>query len=128
APLTHLLRNAVDHGIEPPAQRKAAGKSETGLVRIEASHRAGTLVITVSDDGSGIDPKRLRAKVVERGLATADLASAMTEAELLDFLFLPGFSTAGAVSEYSGRGVGLDVVQTTVRKVGGWVRVSMHAW
>lgn len=124
APLTHLLRNAVDHGIEPPERRKAAGKPETGLVRIEASHRAGTLVITVGDDGAGIDRERLRAKVVERGLTTADLAAAMSEAELLEFLFLPGFSTAGAVSEYSGRGVGLDVVQTTVRKVGGSVRIS----
>jgi two-component system sensor histidine kinase and response regulator WspE len=127
APLTHVLRNAVDHGIEPPAQRKAAGKPETGLVRIEASHRAGTLVITVSDDGDGIDRERLRAKIVERGLTTAELAGAMTEAELLEFLFLPGFSTAPAVSEYSGRGVGLDVVQTTLRKIGGSVRVSSQA-
>jgi two-component system sensor histidine kinase and response regulator WspE len=127
APLTHLLRNAVDHGIELPAQRQAAGKPETGLVRVEASHRAGTLVITVGDDGKGIDLQRLRAKVVEGGLTTADLAKGMTEAELLEFLFLPGFSTAGAVSEYSGRGVGLDVVQTTVRKVGGSVRISTRA-
>jgi two-component system sensor histidine kinase and response regulator WspE len=127
APLTHLLRNAVDHGIEPVAQRKAAGKPETGLVRVEASHRAGTLVITISDDGNGIDLKRLRAKVIERGLTTAELAGAMTEVELLEFLFLPGFSTAGAVSEYSGRGVGLDVVQTTIRKVGGSVRISTQA-
>jgi two-component system sensor histidine kinase and response regulator WspE len=127
APLTHLLRNAVDHGIEPPAARKAAGKPETGLVRVEASHRAGTLVLTVGDDGKGIDLERLRAKVVERGLTKADLASGMTEAELLEFLFLPGFSTAGAVSEYSGRGVGLDVVQTMVRKVGGSVHISSQA-
>jgi two-component system sensor histidine kinase and response regulator WspE len=127
APLTHLVRNAVDHGIDPPGERVAAGKAETGLVRIEASHRAGTLVITVSDDGGGIDVERLRAKVVERGLTTADLARAMSEAELLEFLFLPGFSTAGQVSEYSGRGVGLDVVQTTVRQVGGSVRISTQA-
>jgi two-component system sensor histidine kinase and response regulator WspE len=124
APLTHLLRNAVDHGIEPVAERTAAGKPETGLVRIEAGHRAGTLAITVTDDGRGIDLERLRAKVVERGLTTADLARTMTEAELLDFLFLPGYSTAAALTEYSGRGVGLDVVQTMVRKVGGSVRVS----
>ena len=127
APLTHVLRNAVDHGIESPAQRQAAGKPETGLVRIEASHRAGTLVITVSDDGNGVELKRLRTKVAERGLTTAELASAMSEAELLEFLFLPGFSTAGGVSEYSGRGVGLDVVQTTLRKVGGSVRISTQA-
>jgi two-component system sensor histidine kinase and response regulator WspE len=124
APLNHLLRNAVDHGLEMPEQRKAAGKPETGLVRIEARHRAGTLTITVSDDGRGIDLERLRHKVVERGLTTADLAAAMNEAELLEFLFLPGFSTAGTLTEYSGRGVGLDVVLTTVRKAGGSVRIS----
>ncbi len=127
APLTHLVRNAVDHGIDPPDRRAAAGKPETGVVRVEASHRAGTLAITVTDDGGGIDLERLRSKVVERGLTTADLARALSEAELLEFLFLPGFSTAGAVSEYSGRGVGLDVVQTTVRKVGGSVRISTQA-
>jgi two-component system sensor histidine kinase and response regulator WspE len=124
APLTHLLRNAVDHGIEPPEQRKAAGKPETGVVRIDARHRAGMLAITVADDGGGIDLERLRRKVVERGLTTADLVRTMTEPELLEFLFLPGFSTAGALTEYSGRGVGLDVVQTMARKVGGLVRIS----
>jgi two-component system sensor histidine kinase and response regulator WspE len=124
APLTHLLRNAVDHGIEPPAERKAAGKPETAVVRLEASHRAGMLVINVGDDGKGVDLRRLQAKVVERGLTTAELAAVMSETELLEFLFLHGFSTAGVVSEYSGRGVGLDVVQTTVRKVGGSVRIS----
>src|SRR5262249_29164477 len=124
APLTHLLRNAVDPGLESPAERRAAGKPEAGRVRVEAGHRAGALAITVSDDGRGIDLGRLRAKVVERRLTTAALAESMSEAELLEFLFLPGFSTAGAVSEYSGRGVGLDVVQTMVRQVGGSVRIS----
>jgi two-component system sensor histidine kinase and response regulator WspE len=124
SPLTHLLRNAVDHGIEPPAQRQAAGKPETGQIRIEARHRAGTLAITVADDGGGINLERLRARVVERGLATAEMAHTLTEPELLEFLFLPGFSMAGAVTEYSGRGVGLDVVQTMIRKVGGLVRLS----
>src|SRR5262249_8775369 len=124
APLTHLVRNAVDHGIEPPEQRRAAGKPETGTLRLEARHRARMLAIRAADDGGGIDPERLRAKVVERGLATADMVRTMSEPELLEFLFLPGFSTAGALTEYSGRGVGLDVVQTMVRKVGGSVRVS----
>jgi two-component system sensor histidine kinase and response regulator WspE len=124
APLTHLLRNAIDHGIEPPAEREAAGKPACGLVRLDVRHRAGMLAVTVGDDGGGIDLDRLRHKVVERGLTAADLAQAMTEAELLEFLFLPGFSTAAALTEYSGRGVGLDVVQTTIRKVGGTVRVS----
>jgi two-component system sensor histidine kinase and response regulator WspE len=126
APLTHLLRNAVDHGIEKPAERRAAGKPEMGRVRLEVQHRAGTLAITVSDDGSGINLDRLRRKVVERGLTPADMAHSLGEGELLQFLFLPGFSTAAAVSEISGRGVGLDVVQDVVRRVGGSVRIRTH--
>jgi two-component system sensor histidine kinase and response regulator WspE len=124
APLNHLLRNAVDHGIEMPDQRQAAGKAETGTVRLRAGHRAGTLAIAIADDGAGIDLQLLREKVIEKRLAAADMVAAMNEAELLEFLFLPGFSTAGAVTEYSGRGVGLDVVQNMVRKVGGSVRIS----
>jgi two-component system sensor histidine kinase and response regulator WspE len=124
APLTHLLRNAVDHGMEPPDIRRAAGKPETGTIQLEARHRAGMLVLTVRDDGGGIDIERLRQKVVERRLAKSEMAGALSEAELLEFLFLPGFSTAQSVTEFSGRGVGLDVVQDTVRKVGGSVRVT----
>ncbi len=124
SPLTHLLRNAVDHGIEMPQQRRDAGKAEGGLIRLEARHRAGMLVITIADDGAGIDVERLRRKVVERNLSTPQMAGTMTEAELLEFLFLPGFSTAAAVTEFSGRGVGLDVVQDMVRRVGGSVHVS----
>jgi two-component system sensor histidine kinase and response regulator WspE len=114
----------VDHGVEPPADRRAAGKPEAALVRIEVRHRAGMLAITVSDDGGGIDIDRLRRKVVERGHAPAEMARSMREQELLEFLFLPGFSTASAVTETSGRGVGLDVVQDTARKVGGSVHVT----
>lgn len=124
APLSHLIRNAVDHGVDPPADRVAAGKPEVGTVRLEARHRAGMLSVTVADDGRGVDLDRLRKKVTDRGLNTAEVVRQMTEAELLEFLFLPGFSTAPAVTEYSGRGVGLDVVQDTVRRVGGNVRVS----
>jgi two-component system sensor histidine kinase and response regulator WspE len=124
APLTHLLRNAVDHGLETPEVRQAAGKPETGVLQLEARHQAGMLILTVSDDGAGINLEMLRRKIVERGLTRADLAASLSEAELLEFLFLPGFSTARAVSEVSGRGVGLDVVQDTVRKVGGSVRLS----
>jgi two-component system sensor histidine kinase and response regulator WspE len=124
APLTHLLRNAVDHGIESPEERVRAGKPEVGVVRLEAQHRAGMLALTVSDDGRGLDPERLRKKVVERGLATPEMARSLREGELFEFLFLPGFSTATEVSEYSGRGVGLDVVHTTVHRVGGSVRVT----
>jgi two-component system sensor histidine kinase and response regulator WspE len=123
APLTHLLRNAVDHGIEPPQERRRLGKDEKGLIRLEVSHRAGMLAIDVRDDGGGVDLGRLRRKVVERGLAPADLAGSLTEAELLEFLFLPGFSTAAALTEFSGRGVGLNVVQTAVQQVGGSARV-----
>ncbi len=124
APLTHLLRNCVDHGIEPPAERLAAGKPEAGVITLEARHRAGMLAITVADDGAGIDLARLRRKIVEKGLAAADAVESMTESELLEFLFLPGFTTAAALTEYSGRGVGLDVVHETARRVGGSVRLS----
>ena len=127
APLNHILRNAVDHGVDPPEERKAAGKPAEGLVRIEARHQAGMLSVTVSDDGQGIDLDKLRARVVERELSTAEMAAGMSEAELLEFLFLPGFSTAGAVTETSGRGVGLDVVQSMVQEVGGLVRVTTSA-
>jgi two-component system sensor histidine kinase and response regulator WspE len=123
APLVHLLRNAMDHGIEPPDARRRAGKPEEGVLRLEVRHTAGMLALTVRDDGAGIDLDRLRQKVVERGLTTAEMAGGLTEAELLEFLFLPGFSTAQRLTEFSGRGVGLDVVQDTMRKVGGSVRV-----
>lgn len=124
APLAHLLRNAVDHGLEQPEERTAAGKSSTGTIRVEAVHRAGMLSVTVADDGRGVDLEKLRRKIVARGLNSADLVRRMTEGELLEFLFLPGFSTAPQVTEYSGRGVGLDVVQDTVRRVGGSVRIT----
>jgi two-component system sensor histidine kinase and response regulator WspE len=124
APLNHLIRNALDHAIEPPEDRVAAGKEATGVIRLEARHTAGMLQITVTDDGRGVDLARLRDKVVRKGLATGEMAERLTEAELLEFLFLPGFSTKEAVTEISGRGVGLDVVQDMVRTVGGLVRVS----
>jgi two-component system sensor histidine kinase and response regulator WspE len=124
APLTHLLRNAVDHGIEMPEVREAAGKSPSGLIKLEVRHRAGMLAITIADDGRGLDVDRIRQKIVERGLTTAELSQAMTPAEVLEFLFLPGFSTAEKVTEYSGRGVGLDVVQQSVRRIGGSVRIT----
>jgi two-component system sensor histidine kinase and response regulator WspE len=123
APLNHLIRNALDHAIEAPDERLAAGKEATGLVRLEARHSAGMLQIGVVDDGRGVDAARLRDKVVRRGLASGEMAARLTEAELLEFLFLPGFSTREAVTEISGRGVGLDVVQDMVRSVGGVVRV-----
>jgi two-component system sensor histidine kinase and response regulator WspE len=124
APLSHLVRNAVDHGLETPAERAAAGKPETGEIRLEARHRAGMLHITLTDDGRGIDIERLRAKAIARGLVAKQVADQLTELELLEFLFLPGFSTKDQVTEISGRGVGLDVVQSLVKAVGGSVRVA----
>jgi len=122
APLSHLLRNAIDHGIETPAERLAAGKPAEGTIRLEAGHRAGMLSITVSDDGRGVDVEHVRHTIVSKHLATAEVAGELTEAELLEFLFLPAFSTAAAVTEISGRGVGLDVVHSMAQEVGGVVR------
>ena len=124
APLSHLVRNALDHGLETPAERAAAGKPETGEIRLEARHRAGMLHITLTDDGRGIDVERLRAIAVARGLVAKAVAEHLSELELLEFLFLPGFSTKDQVTEISGRGVGLDVVQSMVKAVGGSVRIA----
>jgi two-component system sensor histidine kinase and response regulator WspE len=124
APLGHLLRNALDHGVESPDARRAAGKPPEGVVRIEARHSAGALQIIVSDDGGGVDLDRLRDAIVARNLTTREASGAMSEAELLEFLFLPGFSMKGLVTDISGRGVGLDAVQDMVKQVRGTVRVS----
>ncbi len=124
APLNHLIRNALDHGIESPEERRTAGKPPMATIRLEAHHRAGMLQIALGDDGRGVDLERLRAKVVDRGLTTAAMARRLGEAELLDFLFLPGFSTKEQVTAVSGRGVGLDVVQNMVQSVRGSVRVA----
>ena len=127
APLSHLLRNAVDHGLEPPGDRLAAGKSAEGVVRLEAHHSAGALQIVVSDDGRGIDLERLRRSVISRGLAGAEMAASLSEPELLAFLFLPGFTLKETVTEISGRGVGLDAVQDMLKQVRGTIRVSTGA-
>ncbi|NCA10980.1 response regulator [bacterium] len=124
APLSHLIRNALDHGLETPAEREAAGKPPAGTIRLDARHRAGMLHITLTDDGRGIDVERLRIQAVARGLVAPQVAGQLTELELLEFLFLPGFSTKDRVTEISGRGVGLDVVQSMVKGVGGTVRVA----
>lgn len=124
APLGHLLRNALDHGIEPPALRAARGKAPTGRIVLSASHVAGALTLVLSDDGGGVDLDAVRQRVVARGLADASLAAGLSEAELLEFLFLPGFSLRDTVTDVSGRGVGLDVVQTTLRQVHGSLRIQ----
>ncbi|HMF65276.1 MAG TPA: chemotaxis protein CheA [Edaphobacter sp.] len=123
-PLTHAVRNAVDHGIESPAVRVMAGKPAEGCVRLRAFHQSGSVVIEVADDGAGIGIERVLAKAVERGLVTAEQAAGMSEREALQLIFLPGFSTAAAVTTVSGRGVGMDVVRANVEKVGGSVEVE----
>lgn len=123
APLNHLLRNSCDHGLETPDERRVAGKPEQGMIRLTAAHRAGMLFISVSDDGRGIDSEAVREKVIKKNLAAPEMVKKMTEPELMDFLFLPGFSTTKSVSEISGRGVGLDVVLSMVQEVGGSIRV-----
>lgn len=124
APLTHLLRNAIDHGLEAPAPRREAGKAEEGQLRIWATHRAGMLAIDISDDGAGIDLERVRRRLIESGRMSADAAAALTEQALREHLFAPGFTTRKEVTEVSGRGVGLDVVRESIERLDGSVRVS----
>ena len=126
APLTHLLRNAVDHGIESPQVRLRLGKPEEGMIRVHARHHAGMLLLELADDGAGVDLERLRDAVVARQFANLETAMRMTEEELLAFLFLPGFSMRDQVTEVSGRGVGLDAVQHMVRQLRGSVRMEQR--
>jgi len=123
-PLAHLLRNAVDHGCETPAQRQQAGKPPECLINLEARHSAGMLLVTVTDDGAGVNPERVRAAIVEKKLTIPAVADKLTDTELLQFLFLPGFTLKETVTEISGRGVGLDVVQNMVKNVRGSIRAS----
>jgi two-component system, chemotaxis family, sensor histidine kinase and response regulator WspE len=122
SPLNHLIRNAIDHGIESPEERTKKGKTETGTIKMEVSHRAGMLSIIVSDDGRGIDIKNLTQKVIEKGFVTQSMAGKLNNSELLEFMFLPGFSTSDEVTELSGRGIGLNVVQNMVQEVGGTIK------
>ncbi len=124
APLNHMLRNALDHGVETPDERSAAGKDSVARIVIEARHHAGHLLVLVADDGRGIDTERLRGKVVSKALSSPEVAAKLTTSELFEFLFLPGFSTANDVTEISGRGVGLDVVQSFAQEVGGTASID----
>ena len=124
SPLNHMLRNAVDHGMESAQERLAAGKPATGTIVMEARHRAGMLNIEISDDGRGVDPEKIRRTVIERKMATEQMVGAMSQAELLEFLFLPAFSLKGGITEISGRGVGLDIVHDTIRQQNGTVRIE----
>ncbi|WP_354052571.1 chemotaxis protein CheA [Cellulosimicrobium sp. 4261] len=123
-PLTHLVRNAVDHGIEAPDDRRRAGKRPQGLVTLRAYHSNGQVVVEITDDGAGIDPEKVGRTAVAKGLRTAGDVAAMAPSELLDLLFLPGFSTAAKVTNVSGRGVGMDVVRTNIEAIGGSVDVE----
>jgi two-component system chemotaxis sensor kinase CheA len=123
-PLTHLVRNAVDHGIETLATRRARGKAEEGAITLRAFHEGGMVNIEVSDDGAGVDLEAVKKKALEGRLSTPEQLGRMTEREVLGLLFLPGFSTAGSVTSVSGRGVGMDVVKTNIEKIGGSVDVQ----
>lgn len=123
-PLTHLIRNAIDHGIETPAVRTAVGKPIQGVLTLRAFHQGGQVVVEISDDGKGVDPKVIGAKAIERGLRTHGQVADMSTQDLLQLLFLPGFSTAETVTNVSGRGVGMDVVRTKVESIGGVVDVQ----
>ncbi len=121
-PLTHIIRNSADHGIESPAARLAAGKSEEGTIRLNAEHRGGRIVVEVSDDGGGIDPDRVLKKARERGIVSPD--AVLTEDEINNLIFAPGFSTAETVSDISGRGVGMDVVRRNIQDLGGRITLK----
>jgi len=120
-PLTHIIRNSVDHGIETPEKRLASGKTEEGRLFLRAFHEGGQVNIEIIDDGGGVHLDRVKAKGIERGLITAEQAARMTEREILNLIFLPGFSTAAKITNVSGRGVGMDVVKTNIEKIGGTV-------
>lgn len=122
-PLTHLIRNSVDHGVEMPADRKSVGKPEKGIIILKAYHEAGQVVIQISDDGKGLDGEALAASAISKGLITAEQAMIMSDKEKINLIFLPGFSMAKKVTDVSGRGVGMDVVKTNLDKLGGQVEI-----
>jgi two-component system chemotaxis sensor kinase CheA len=123
-PLMHLVRNSLDHGIEVPAERVAAGKAPTGRLGLNAYHEGGSIVIEVSDDGRGLRRERILAKAIERGLVEAD--AVLTDAEVWQLIFAPGFSTAEKVTDLSGRGVGMDVVKRNIETLRGQIQLSSH--
>ena len=123
-PLTHLLRNAIDHGMEPPDERLTRGKPAEGRLLLHAFHEGGKVIIEITDDGKGIDPQRVREKAIHAKLITPEQADRLSERELVNLVFLPGFSTADRVTHFSGRGVGMDVVRTNVEKIGGTVDIE----
>ena len=123
-PLTHMVRNSADHGIETPQDRRAAGKAEMGIVRLSAYHEGGHIIIEVADDGRGLDTAKIKAKAISKGLATEAEIEKMSEVDIQRFIFHPGFSTAAQVTSVSGRGVGMDVVQSNIDQIGGTIDVK----
>src|SRR5579864_4796331 len=123
-PLTHIVRNSVDHGIESPEARTAAGKNPEGRLFLRAFHEGGQVNIEITDDGAGLDFEKIRNKAIQKGMISADQAARMTEREITNLIWLPGFSTADKVTNVSGRGVGMDVVKTNIEKIGGTVDVQ----
>jgi two-component system chemotaxis sensor kinase CheA len=125
-PLTHLVRNAVSHGIEPAEQRRSQGKPPRGKIRLHAYHQGNQVVVEISDDGRGVDAQKIRQKAIELGMVTAEEAARLSEAETLDFMFRAGFSTAEEVTEVSGRGVGMDIVQSVLQRMKATIHVETH--
>jgi two-component system chemotaxis sensor kinase CheA len=123
-PLLHLIRNALDHGMEAPAARRAAGKPDSGTIILSAVHRGNNVLITIQDDGSGIQTARIRARLVAQGMATQAQADAMTEQQVIETIWQPGFSTASSVTEISGRGVGMDIVRAAISDLSGTIEVA----
>jgi two-component system, chemotaxis family, sensor kinase CheA len=126
-PLIHLIRNSVDHGIELPQDRVASGKPETGTLTLTARHEQGRIIVTVEDDGRGIDVDKLRIKAVQRGLITAEELASLSQEQSIDLMFMPGLSTIDQATEFSGRGVGLDIVKTNIQRVNGVIQVESNA-
>jgi len=126
-PLTHMIRNSADHGVEDPATRKAAGKPETGTILLEAYHESGHIFIRIADDGRGLNVERIRQKAVTNGLVTEAELAGLSEKQVLQFIFRPGFSTAEKVTSVSGRGVGMDVVRTNIERIGGTIEMTSVA-
>ena len=123
-PLLHLLRNAIDHGIEPPEKREKIGKPPEGTVKLTAERKKDHILITVEDDGAGLDPEKIKRKALEKGIISEAESKAMTAQQLIDLIFLPGFSTSEKVTETSGRGVGMDIVKTKIESLGGTVQIE----
>ena len=123
-PILHLLRNAVDHGIEPPEVRSKNGKPEEGVIRLIAERKGDKVIITVEDDGAGIDPEKIKKKALEKGIISKTEANTLSARQLIDLIFLPGFSTAEKITETSGRGVGMDIVKTRIKSLGGTVDIE----